>query len=60
MKSKNNEKQYSSSQILEKDYISKIKSEFEDLLGDNDENLPTTLEYLENFNEYFLKYQNKY
>lgn len=58
MKSKNNEKQYSSSQILDKDYISKIKSEFEELLGD-DEILPTTLEYFENFNDYFLKYPDK-
>ncbi|MES2863712.1 MAG: hypothetical protein V4666_06305 [Bacteroidota bacterium] len=58
MKSKNNEKQYSSSQILDKDYISKIKSEFEELLGD-DEILPTTLEYIENFNDYFLKYPYK-
>ena len=60
MKSINSEKQFSSSQILNEDYISKIKREFEELLGDMDENLPTTLEYLENFNEYFLKYPNKY
>lgn len=57
MKSENTERPNSSSPILDKDYISKIKSEFEELLGD-DEILPTTLEYIENFNDYFLKYPN--
>ena len=58
MKSKNTERLNLSSPILDKDYISKIKNEFEELLGE-DETLPTTLEYLENFNKYFLKYPNK-
>lgn len=58
MKSKNTERSNSSSPILDKDYILKIKNEFEKLLGE-DETLPTTLEYLESFNEYFLKYPNK-
>lgn len=58
MKSKNTERLNLSSPILDKNYISNIKSEFEELLGD-DETPPTTLEYFENFNDYFLKYPDK-
>ncbi len=48
----------SSLSILDKDYISKIKKGFEDIIGD-DEIQSTTLEYLESFKGYFLKYPNK-
>lgn len=58
MKEENTGEGCSSLSILDKDYISKIKKEFEDITGD-DEIQSTTLEYLENFKGYFLKYQNK-
>lgn len=56
MKQLNEKKRFLSSSVLDKDYISKIKKEFEELLDDKDETQPTTLEYLESFNEYFMKY----
>lgn len=59
MKSKNTEKTKSPYSILDTDYISKLKKEFDDITGDDDAIEPTTLEYLENFNEYFLKYPKK-
>lgn len=57
MKQKN-EKKFLSSSVLDKDYISKIKREFEEIVGDDNDNLPTALEYLESFNDYFLKKPN--
>lgn len=59
MKSKNTEKTKSSYSILDKDYISKIKKEFDYITGDDEVIELSAMEYLENFNEYFLKYPNK-
>lgn len=57
MKQENTKKKNLS--VLDKDYISKLKKEFDDITGDDDAIETTTLEYLENFNEYFLKYPKK-
>lgn len=57
MKQENTKKKNLS--VLDKDYISKLKKEFDDITGDDDAIEPTTLEYLENFNDYFLKYPKK-
>ena len=39
--------------------IDTLKKEFDDITGDDDAIETATLEYLENFNEYFLKYPKK-
>lgn len=57
MKQENTKKKNLS--VLDKDYISKLKKEFDDITGDDDAIETATLEYLENFNEYFLKYPKK-
>lgn len=59
MKQKNKKEGFLSSSILDEDYISKIKKEFDDITGDDEVIEPSTLEYFENFYEYFLKYPNK-
>lgn len=62
MSPNNNNKLFLSSLILKDDYIYNLKKEFEVIIGENDDDKaqPTTLEYLENFNEYFLKYPKKH
>jgi hypothetical protein len=57
MKQENTKKKNLS--VLDKDYISKLKKEFDEITGDDEVIEPSTLEYFENFNEYFLKYPKK-
>jgi hypothetical protein len=55
MKQENTKKKNLS--VLDKDYISKIKKEFDEITGDDEVIEPSAREYFENFNEYYQKYE---
>ncbi len=59
MKTKKIESHSSAEPVLDKDHISILKKEFEKISGEEEVSLSTTLEYIENFNDYFLKYPYK-